>query len=149
MKLQFAFIGIAAISLYSCQNHPTTPISNNSEPSKSEQTCFNYVTNKDSASLSIIRNGNLFSGDLNYKLFEKDKNSGKVKGKIIGDTLIADYTFQSEGMESTRQVVFLKMGDHLHEGFGEITEKDGKTIFKDINNLNFKDGIKFTKTDCK
>jgi hypothetical protein len=37
-------------------------------------------------------------GNLCYRFFEKDKNDGTVIGKLQGDTLIADYTFMSEGV---------------------------------------------------
>ena len=66
-----------------------------------------------------------------------------------GDTLVADYTFNSEGKLSTRQVAFLKKDGKLMEGFGEVVEKDGKIYFKSISDLKFDDAIEFTKINCK
>ena len=65
-----------------------------------------------------------------------------------GDTLMLDYTFNSEGIESERQVVILRKGNQLFEGYGDMEEKKGKLIFKDVSSLNFKGGIVFNKIDC-
>lgn len=66
-----------------------------------------------------------------------------------GDTLIVDYTFDSEGSESVREVVFLKRNNQLIEGFGDVEEKDGKTVFKDKSKLIFGNSIVFKKVDCQ
>ena len=66
-----------------------------------------------------------------------------------GDTLVADYTFNSEGIESVRQVAFLKKGDQLLEGYGDVEQKDNKTVFKNISTLSFGQSTIFNKTDCK
>ena len=41
-----------------------------------------------------------------YQLKEKDRNDGTLQGTINGDTLIADYTFSSEGMLSEAGCLF-------------------------------------------
>ena len=84
-----------------------------------------------------------------YNFFEKDKNSGTVSGMFKGDTLYADYTFQSEGTSSVRETVFIKKGNTLVEGFGEITEKDNKQIFKDKKALKFDESVVLNKVECE
>jgi len=86
---------------------------------------------------------------LSYSLFEKDSNKGTISGEVKGDTILAEYNFDSEGMRSTREVVFLKRDRKLYEGFGEVEEKNGKTVFKDRSKLKFGDAIVFSLTDCK
>lgn len=114
-----------------------------------QQHCYLYVKNRDTVSLTLNKEGIKHSGDLTYNLFEKDKNTGKVSGKMNGDTLLLDYTFNSEGTTSVRQVAFLKKGNQLIEGYGAAEEKDGKMVFKAIQNLDFSaNGITLTKTDC-
>ncbi len=114
-----------------------------------EQTCYTYIKGKDTARLSLITTGIVSTGELDYKWFEKDKNMGAIEGEMHGDTLIANYTFSSEGKQSVRQVVFLKKGDQFLEGFGDVEEKNGKTQFKDLKKLDFSQPITFEKVACK
>lgn len=113
-------------------------------------TCYQYDYNKSTASLKLSTKGDEITGDLEYHIFEKDANKGTITGEIKKDTIIADYTFDSEGMRSVRQVVFLRKGDKLYEGTGESEEKGGKYVFKNRAALNFKDNtIVFSPTPCK
>jgi hypothetical protein len=75
------------------------------------QTCYVWSTGKDSITLKIEQTGTVVTGQLNYVWFEKDSNRGTIKGEMRGDTLVADYTFMAEGMESVRKEFFLKKGD--------------------------------------
>lgn len=114
-----------------------------------EQACYTYVNGKDTADLTLITTGIVSTGELNYKWFEKDKNMGSIEGEMHGDTLIVNYTFNAEGQQSVRQVVFLKKGDQLLEGFGDVEERNGKTQFKDLKKLDFSKPIAFQKVACK
>ena len=114
-----------------------------------EQTCYTYIKGKDTAELTLITTGIVSTGELAYKWFEKDKNMGTVEGEMRGDTLVATYTFNSEGQQSTRQVAFLRKGNQFLEGFGDVEEKNGKTQFKDLSKLDFNKGITFEKIACK
>ncbi|MBC7615221.1 MAG: hypothetical protein H7202_04070 [Pedobacter sp.] len=114
-----------------------------------EQSCYTYTKNKDTASLMLIISGRIITGELHYQLFEKDSNKGIIKGEMRGDTLVADYIFNSEGKQSTRQVAFLRKNGKLIEGSGEVTEKNGKVYFRSTSDLKFGDAIEFTKVSCK
>jgi len=114
-----------------------------------EQTCYAYIKGKDTAELTLITTGIVSTGELKYKWFEKDRNTGTIEGEMHGDTLIAAYTFNSEGQKSVRQVAFLKKGNQLLEGFGEVEEKDGQTRFKDLKKLDFGPSMVFEKVACK
>jgi hypothetical protein len=59
---------------------------------------------------------------LTYNIFEKDGNMGSLRGRVIGDTILAAYTFQSEGVTSVREVAFLKKDSILVEGFAPMDE---------------------------
>ncbi|MCF2498524.1 MULTISPECIES: hypothetical protein [Dyadobacter] len=112
--------------------------------------CYAYATDKDSAFLHIEMTAeNIVTGELEYSLFEKDKNRGKIEGKINGDTLLADYQFMSEGVESTREVVFLKKDGNWVEGFGPVDEKDGGMRFSDRSKLDFTNGLTFRNAKCR
>ena len=118
-------------------------------PKKSSSDCYVYTKNRDTASLKINIEGEELTGELDYKFFEKDSNKGKIAGEIKGDTIIAEYTFDSEGMRSVREVVFVKKDDgNIYEGTGDVIEKGGKMVFRDRSALKFGQAIIFTKTDC-
>lgn len=112
--------------------------------------CYQGVLKKDTISMSLNLKGNqISSGKLSYKFFEKDRNQGTLIGELRGDTLIADYTFMSEGTTSVRQVAFLKKGNAYVEGYGDIIEDNGKVIFKNIKQLNFDSKTILSKVACK
>lgn len=152
-KYFFIIIGFFGL-LQACQNNETTnttdslALDTNIVPS-TKQFCYAYVKDKDTANLTFMSSGNITTGELSYSLFEKDKNKGIIKGEMRGDTLIADYTFNSEGIESIRQVAFLKKGDQLLEGFGDVEERNGKTLFKNTSTLTFGNSMVFEKVNCK
>ena len=109
--------------------------------------CYVFNDTKNQVSLEIIENAKENKGNLTYALAEKDKNSGHFTGSLKDGILIAAYTFQSEGMESTREVAFKINGDTLTEGYGELNE-DG-TAFKDRSSLSFTSKMPLLKTDCE
>ena len=109
--------------------------------------CFAKME-KDTVFLQIFLNDSDVSGILKYHIFEKDANSGTITGKLSGDTLIADYDFQSEGIQSVRQVVFLIKDSTAIEGFGEMKDENGRMVFKNMHDLNFQNGLILKKADC-
>lgn len=111
--------------------------------------CYAYIKNNDTAYLKLDIRGEELTGDLTYKLFEKDSNKGTIAGEIKGDTIIAEYTFDSEGMRSVREVVFLKKDDKYYEGFGPVEEESGKMMFKDRKLLKFDNSIVFSPSACQ
>lgn len=160
MKQKFLATLILPVCLAACQPQPAgTGQSANQDADKESlqeadstsatTKCYAYYKNRDTVELSIGARGQQISGTLKYQLFEKDRNNGTITGEIKGDTLLANYTFNSEGMESQRQVAFLRKGDQLVEGYAEVEEKDGKTVFKDTKNLKFGSGIVLDVVACK
>ncbi|WP_199120706.1 hypothetical protein [Pedobacter sp. ASV28] len=154
MKKQFVFLMISLIFFCACQSSTSEKesdqagLDSNLAPT-AQQNCYAYIKGKDTATLTLLTSGMVSTGELHYKWFEKDNNSGTIAGEMHGDTLIASYTFNAEGKQSSRQVVFLKRGDQLLEGFGEVTEKEGKVIFKDVSKLNFGQALVFEQVACK
>ncbi len=113
--------------------------------------CYISIYKNDSAFLKINKENNLITGNLSYKHFEKDNNTGTIDGKVSDNLIIADYTFQSEGMKSVRQVVFKISGNNLLEGNGDIiiSKNNDSVKFKNISQLNFKNDHPFIKEGCK
>lgn len=120
MKLSSLIIVFAALLTLIACNTKTETSGTNSEQTPSEESakhlCYRHFMNKDTVKMSLTINGKEVSGDLTYNLFEKDRNTGKFHGTISGDTITADYDFQSEGMMSTRKVIFLRKNNALVEG---------------------------------
>lgn len=113
-----------------------------------ESGCYANISGRDTVRLKVETFPNVVTGTLVYNFFEKDKNTGEIEGRLTGDTLLADYTFTSEGIRSTRQVIFLIRDSVAIEGYGDVEEKDGKMVFKDISKIDFSKGMKLTKVSC-
>lgn len=112
--------------------------------------CYAYIQNQDTVELELIVGADdTVSGDLLYHINGKDRNSGTLKGIIFRDTILADYTFKSEGTESIREVTFLKKDNSLSEGYAEMEEVSGKMKFKKGIIPNYSTGIKLILTKCK
>jgi hypothetical protein len=110
--------------------------------------CYEMVFKKDSAELSINVKDTVVTGTLNFNLYEKDKNKGMIKGVLRDDMIFADYTFQSEGMSSVREVVFKVEDGTLVQAFGDMEERKNKLVFTDKDHLQFQKANPFIKTDC-
>jgi len=155
MKNIIPILAVASVFMVSCQSNSTTDTANNDSSSTKDSSpvnnsiCYAYYKNRDTATLKLITSAGKVSGDLRYSLYEKDSNKGTIEGIVKGDTIIADYAFNSEGMQSIRQVVWLRKDGKLLEGFGEQEQVGNKTRFKNIAQLKFADSIEFSAVDCK
>ncbi|MCG9791037.1 hypothetical protein [Flavobacterium algicola] len=158
MKTLYLFCSVAFITiLTSCKNNNeqelvVAPIA--TEPAPMETTtkeCYQAIIEKDTITLTVDVNSiNEFTGELNYSYEQKDKNFGTLLGNVRGDTIIADYTFQSEGKTSVKEVVFLKKdANTILEGYGHTVDMNGKVAFKDKSNLKFDGNVVYNKIACK
>jgi hypothetical protein len=155
MKKIILIIGVVALVLVSCKKDkpdeivPSTVESGTIKESVGKQ-CFQSVVNNDTVAMVLNTNShNEVNGELIYKIYQKDKNVGTIIGNIKGDTLIADYTFKSEGVSSIREVAFLKKAGAFIEGYGDLIETNGKMVFKDKKLLKFDTKMTLSKVECK
>lgn len=111
--------------------------------------CYEYDNKKDTVSMKTYTQNDSIYGTLSYNFFEKDKNTGSISGKMIGEIMVLDYTFNSEGTSSVRQVAFKKNGKYLTEGYGESFEKDGKMVFKNVFALDFSGKTVLEEINCR
>lgn len=119
-------------------------------PEPSGNQCYLSTANNGTIELSFnINSMQEVNGTLLYSQYEKDKNDGTIVGNIKGDTLIADYTFMSEGVSSVREVAFLHKDGAYIEGFGDVTESNGKVVFKDKTKLKFDVKNTLSRIECK
>lgn len=112
-------------------------------------TCYRYATASDTINLKVEKFPNVVTGMLSYRLKEKDKNTGEIEGVLKGDTLIAEYSFMSEGTRSLRPVIFLLQNNTAVEGYGKMRDDgNGKMIFDDITKIDFSKGTALTVVPC-
>lgn len=112
-------------------------------------TCYAGQQGRDSFLLKTEVFPNVVTGTLAYHFYEKDRSQGSIEGTLRGDTLIADYTFMSEGKRSVRQVVFLLSDSTATEGYGQMEDQNGRLVFKDPGNADFTKGIRLHKVACE
>ena len=111
--------------------------------------CYTSRLNGNIVALSFNVNSHQeVNGKLSYNITGKDKNEGTIIGNMKGDTLIADYTFSSEGVSSVREVAFLQKDGTLIEGYGDVTDANNKVSFVDKKKLKFDAKNTLTKSDC-
>lgn len=148
---------LCIITITSCKNETKTDESEmmNSEESDMQAdvntpqiACYKFASEKDTVLLQMEQINEEVAGTLSYNYFEKDKNDGTFEGKMIGDTLYADYTFGSEGSVSVREVMFVKKENKLIEGFGEVEEVNGKMKFKDNAKFTLNEKMPLTEINC-
>lgn len=113
-----------------------------------ESNCYMWSNGRDTILLKVEIFPNVVTGVLKYRFAEKDNNQGTLEGQLRGDRLVADYTFESEGRQSVRQVAFKLEKDSAFEGYGDMEEQDGKLVFKDTAHLDFSAGPKLTTISC-
>jgi len=153
MKLKAITYSIPLLLLMAChpgkENTPAQNEQGESPQKKDPQTnCYRYASPTDTIALQIVHVGDSINGNLVYKLSGKDKNSGTIQGKMDGDLLVANYTFNSEGMSSVREVAFKLTSGSLIEGYGDVDVQNNVARFKDIHHLQFNDAFRLTEFPC-
>ncbi|WP_300438858.1 hypothetical protein [Christiangramia sp.] len=111
--------------------------------------CYGYSKDKDTIYLKVTNlEDSLVEGNLTYKLSGKDRNQGDFKGRWKGDSLFADYEFDSEGSRSTREIFFFKTDSGLVEGYGPVKDTLNKVIFQKHSTLILNENILLKPINC-
>jgi hypothetical protein len=148
---QLAFAAATSLLLAACREQApqtaeapaTTAAATPTEPQ-----CYAYTSGKDTVRLTLAATQPTVTGQLSYRYFEKDHNEGTIRGAMHGDTLRAEYTFQSEGVASVREVAFLRRGTGFVEGYGDVVERGGAMVFKQTNALRFTSANTLAPVPC-
>lgn len=159
MKKVITITTLILIVLSSCKKETTTtePVQITPSPPKEAEIvepagdqCYAWRSNGSVIEMSFNVNSHQeVNGKLSYNIVGKDKNEGSLIGNMKGDTLIADYTFMSEGVSSIREVAFLQKDGAFIEGYGDVVEANAKFSFKDKSKLKFDAKNTLSKVDCK
>jgi hypothetical protein len=86
------------------------------------------------------------SGILAFNNSQKDSSSGTFLGTLTNDVLLGNYSFDSEGVRSNREVIFKKVGDNLVEGFGPVKTVRGNEVFVTPLNVSYDPKSTFIKS---
>lgn len=151
MKKYILMLTAFALGFTACNQNKPQETSNSSTQINKEavKECYLATSGKDSASICLDNINGKVIGTLNFNFLEKDDSNGDIKGAFVGDTLFVDYVFKAEGTLSKNPLVFLKKGNNLQQGYGEIVTYLGKTYFKNHSEIKFEEGFLFTPVDCK
>ena len=108
--------------------------------------CYSYDDGNSTVNFEITETGSQVLGNLTYSLAEKDRNTGTFKGSVKDSVLFGDYTFNSEGVESKREVAFKIRDNELVEGYGEMNASGN--AFQDKETIKYTSSMPLKKTDC-
>ena len=158
MKNFLLFSSIVLLAITSCKNETKNEDSEILPPAEAdimendvnfpEIACYRFISAKDTILLQMEKMDDEVAGTLSYNYFEKDKNDGTFEGTMVGDTLYADYTFNSEGSTSVREIMFVQKGNKLIEGYADVEETDGKMKFKDNAKFTLNDAMALEEINC-
>ena len=150
MTLKILILAGVISSIVSCNSQRQKSKEDTQSTNKtSSLNCYRYINKADTIILKTIYVNGFVTGTLVYNLYQKDKYSGTIQGQMKGELLIADFSFFSTGVKSVRQVAFKKTKKTFIEGYGNTEEKNGKTVFKNIDSLNFTHSIVLVQADCE
>lgn len=153
MKIHFKLIVVALLATaVSCKDQPETRTLPNETTVKAqnyEDHCYLYAKNKDTIAVMLTQSNNLVLGEIVYNFFEKDGSFGSFEGIIKGDTIFGDYNFEAEGTTSKRELIFLKKGNALFQGYGEVEfEENNTTVFKNNAHISFDESFPLAAVNC-
>ena len=110
--------------------------------------CYEMTMKRDTATLSLQVQDTIVSGKLRYNWHERDGNVGTIKGVLRDSLIIADYTFESEGLTSVREVVFKIDNTVLQQAYGDLEDRNGKIVFRNPAQLQYIQEYPFVKVEC-
>ena len=142
-------IPVAISLIISCNNQQQKSKENTASTKTDSLNCYAYIKHLDTVILKTTNVNDSVTGTLVYNFYQKDKYAGTIQGQMKGELLIADFSFSSGGVKSVRQVAFKKNGKSFIEGYGDTEDNNGKTTFKNIDSVHFKNSIVLRKVDCK
>lgn len=94
-------------------------------------------------------NNGLITGVMSYNNYQFDGSSGSFMGSYENGILRGNYSFTSEGTDSTRELIFKKEGDNLIQGFGSGKIINGVEIIDQNLSVNYDPTYTFVKNeDC-
>lgn len=132
---------LISFSLYCCQQREGNG-----------KTYYRAVNGKDTALLSIRVYEDRFYGEYEMIYGKSGKDSGSVRGQMVGDTLKGEYKYISfGGVKSISPIQFLRKGNRLQLGKGIKATYMGIPFYIKEVPMNYETGFVFEelKTPAK
>ena len=155
-KILLFALPVMMFGITSCGNNHKTSDQNNQSDSVAGDSlgteyskCYQAVSGADSASLKMTESNGKVTGELNFNFSAKEDTHGTIKGLFKGDTLFVDYDFKQNEVAYKNPQVFLRKGDQLVQGYGELFTYLGTTTFKKNAKIDFEKGFVFKPSKCK
>lgn len=150
-SLKITFLLPVATILGAC-NGGTSP--KKEKEKTTTTTCYLAVYENDTAKMDLSYLDSVKTkGKLNIYYGNHALNTGTFKGAFKGDTLFVDYAFwlRNKDLGSyTNPLAFLKRGDSLIMGIGQIETTLGRSYFVKGKPINFeRTKFVFKPIDCK
>lgn len=153
MKTPYIVLALGAGILVSChqQAQQQNAVVTDSLPVETEKkvNCYEKVAGRDTIQLTLSYQDSVATGRLVYNFFEKDKNTGEFRGIRQHDIIRGKYIFFSEGVESSRPVVFKVTKEQAFEAIPESFDQQGIPVFPAENNQLKFDSIPLESGACK
>jgi hypothetical protein len=144
-----SIIALSMLIFVACNHEKKQESAKTAIQTTQTEMCYQHSKDSSTIKLNLFIKDDGVTGNLTYDYYQKDKSQGTIKGELKSDTLFADYTFMSEGIESVREVVFLKTVNGWVEGYGEIDDKAGKVFFKDKHKITFDNNAVLKEVPCQ
>ena len=109
--------------------------------------CYVFTEGLDTTAIQLTRNGNEVTGFYAWEPHQKDGARGQLTGKIEGDRITANFVYMIEGSIQKEEIVLKLENGKLMQGQGELEEKGGAMVLKDLTKLTW--GDVFTEVDCR
>ncbi|MBK8340873.1 MAG: hypothetical protein IPK99_13145 [Flavobacteriales bacterium] len=87
------------------------------------------------------------TGRLDWSPGEKDAMHGTLVGQLVGDRVVAVYTYEAEGTTNKEQRILVLGTDHVAVLTAEMQEHDGTWRIKDPHRAA--DGMKVPEVPCR
>lgn len=155
MKIAVATFLFSSVTIAACNGGAAKKeTANDSLPAEAEvaavgTTCYLKAVGRDTFRLQLVVNDDQVAGELKYDFYEKDKSSGTLTGVLKDNILRASYSYQSEGMNSNRPVVFKVMGDQVYEALADNFDQNGVPVFSETNEQLKFDPTPYHKKACE
>jgi hypothetical protein len=160
-KTPILFAFTASLFIYSCNQGTNKDPEGAADSLALSNTCYTAVFEKDTARLKVQTDTKgKITGELTFKYgelkpnaLEKAVNVGTVAGNFRGDTLFVDYTHTSGSINKKgfkNPLAFLKVGENLILGVGDIETHLGRSYFVTGKPINFEIArFRFVPVDCE
>jgi hypothetical protein len=135
MKKLFAVLGGLTLLLTSCGG---------TSEAKALTGCYEATLASDHYFLNITNvDGSNVEALVAFNNAQKDSSHGTFAAAYNNQILKGIYNFQSEGMASSRELIFKKTARGFHEGFGEVQVNGNLESFKDPTKVTWDTSYEF------